>query len=247
MADLVYYGLNNLIHIEDRMATSKEGTTLGSYRIISQAGKGGMATVYKAHQTSMERVVALKVLPEQHSQDPEFTQRFIREARTIAQLEHRNILPVYDFGKSDGVTYMAMRYLDSGTLQDILRLGQLSLYEALDIMRQTCAGLDYAHRKGIVHRDIKPANVMIDDEGTVYLTDFGLAKAFRSSSNLTATGVIMGTPSYMAPEQSIGDEIDGRTDIYAAGIILYEMLAGKVPFESKTPFKDSTIYYTYLK
>ena len=217
------------------MAVNKEGVTLGSYRIISQIGKGGMATVYKAYQPSMDRYVALKVLPQYHSKDPSFTKRFIQEARTIARLEHKNILPVYDFGEEEGVAYMAMRYLDGGTLQDILSLGQLPLTEVVEIMSQICAGLDYAHRRGVVHRDIKPANVMVDDEGGVYLTDFGLAKVLEGSSDLTVSGVVMGTPLYMAPEQSVGDEVDGRADIYAAGVILYEMVTGQPPFQAETP------------
>jgi serine/threonine protein kinase len=217
------------------MANTQEGMTLGAYRIISQIGKGGMATVYKAYQASMDRYVALKVLPQYHSEDPSFTQRFIQEARTIARLEHRNILPVYDFGEEDGVAYMAMRYLDGGTLQDILALGELPLNETIEILRQICAGLDYAHRQGVVHRDVKPANVMIDGEGGVYLTDFGLAKVLEGSSNLTMSGMVMGTPLYMAPEQSVGEGIDGRADIYAAGVILYEMVTGQPPFQAETP------------
>ena len=217
------------------MTGNQEGVTLGAYRIISQIGKGGMATVYKAYQPSMDRYVALKVLPQYHSKDPSFTKRFIQEARTIARLEHKNILPVYDYGEEEGVAYMAMRYLDGGTLQDILSLGQLPLSEVAEIMRQICAGLDYAHRRGVVHRDIKPANVMVDDEGGIYLTDFGLAKVLEGSSDLTVSGVVMGTPLYMAPEQSIGDEVDGRADIYAAGVILYEMVTGQPPFQAETP------------
>lgn len=217
------------------MSEHQEGTILGVYRIISQVGKGGMATVYKAHQISMGRDVALKVLPKIHAQDPNFTERFIQEARTIAQLEHRNILPVYDFGEEDGVTFMAMRYLNSGTLQDILSLGELSFSNAVSLMRQICAGLDYAHRQGVIHRDVKPANVMVDNEGTVYITDFGLAKVLEHSSELTASGTIMGTPFYMAPEQSVGTKVDGRSDIYSAGVILYEMVTGKRPFDAETP------------
>jgi len=217
------------------MAITQEGMTLGAYRIISQIGKGGMATVYKAYQASMDRYVALKVLPQYHSKDPSFTQRFIQEARTIARLEHKNILPVYDYGEEDGVAYMAMRYLDGGTLQDILSLGRLPLNETLEILRQICAGLDYAHRQGVVHRDVKPANVMVDGEGGVYLTDFGLAKVLEGSSDLTVSGVVMGTPLYMAPEQSVGNQVDGRADIYATGVILYEMVTGQPPFQAETP------------
>ncbi len=218
------------------MTDKRIGLTLGSYRIVAQIGQGGMATVYKAYQPSMDRYVALKVIPEYHANNADFVQRFIQEARTIARLEHKNILPVYDFGEQDGITYMAMRYLETGTLQDVLNQGQPSLRESVRIVQQICAALDYAHRQGVVHRDVKPSNVMLDGEGNVYLTDFGLAKVLENSSQITATGAILGTPLYMAPEQSLGQPIDGRADIYAAGVILYEMLTGQPPYQADTPF-----------
>ena len=217
------------------MAQNQEGMTLGSYRVTSQIGKGGMATVYKAYQASMDRFVALKVLPQYHSKDPSFAKRFIQEARIIAQLEHKNILPVYDFGDEEGVSYMAMRYLEGGSLQDILSQGQLSFTDIADIMSQICEGLDYAHRQGIVHRDVKPSNIMVDSEGAIYITDFGFAKILKNSSELTVTGTVMGTPLYMAPEQSVGGEVDARTDIYALGVILFEMATGQPPFQAETP------------
>src|SRR5574341_2611398 len=187
------------------MSTLHEGAALGSYRVIEQVGTGGMATVYKSYQPSMERFVALKVLPSYYAQDPKFVQRFIREARTIAKLEHKNILPVYDFGEENGVTFLAMRYLDGGTLKDVLGLGRLTLSDAVDIMAQVCAALDYAHRQGVIHRDVKPANIMIDSEGAAYLTDFGIAKVLENvTGGLTETGAAVGTPAYMAPEQSLG-------------------------------------------
>src|SRR5574341_430893 len=187
------------------MASRKEGTTLGPYRIIEQVGMGGMATVYKAYQASMDRYVALKILPAHYALDPKFVERFNREARTIAKLEHKNILPVYDFGEENGVTYLAMRYLDGGTLKDVLGLGRLTLSDAVDIMAQVCAALDYAHRQGVIHRDVKPANIMIDSEGAAYLTDFGIAKVLVFVTGaITETGAAVGTPAYMAPEQSLG-------------------------------------------
>lgn len=217
------------------MAQRKEGATLGPYRIIEQVGMGGMATVYKAFQPSMERYIALKVLPAHYARDPKFVQRFVHEARTIAKLEHRNILPVHDFGEENGVTYLAMRYLDSGTLKDVLALGRLTYGDAARILEQTCAALGYAHQQGVVHRDVKPANVLIDNDGGVYLTDFGIAKVLESNLQLTETGAAIGTPAYMAPEQSLGRKVDGRTDIYALGIILYEMLLGRLPYQADTP------------
>lgn len=183
----------------------------------------------------MERYVALKILPEHYARDPEFVRRFNREARTIARLEHKNILPVYDFGEEGGVTYLAMRYLESGTLKDVLEIGRLMLPDAVHILQQVCSALDYAHREGVVHRDVKPSNVMIDDEGEAYLTDFGIAKVLESSEQLTATGGVLGTPAYMAPEQVMGQPVDARADIYALGIILYEMALGRVPYDADTP------------
>ncbi len=211
----------------------QEGVTIGPYRVVEQVGLGGMATVYKAYQPSMERYVALKILPQHYARDASFVQRFIREARTIANLEHRNILPVYDFGEQDGVTYLAMRFLEGGTLKDILQLGRLTLSDASELLSQIAAALDYAHRQGVIHRDVKPANIMVDNEGWAYLTDFGIAKALEGTSDLTQGAI--GTPAYMAPEQSMGQGVDARTDIYALGIILYEMVTGRVPYEADTP------------
>jgi tRNA A-37 threonylcarbamoyl transferase component Bud32 len=215
------------------MASRQEGVTLGPYRIIEQVGLGGMATVYKAYQPSMDRYVALKVLPQHYAKDPEFVERFLREARTIARLEHPNILPVYDFGEENGVTYLAMRYLEGGTLKDVLALGRLSMADAAEILTQIGSALDYAHRQGVAHRDVKPTNIMVDSEGWAYLTDFGIAKVLEGTSELTAGAI--GTPAYMAPEQSLGQAIDARTDIYSLGIILYEIVTGRVPYEAETP------------
>jgi len=212
-----------------------DGKTLGPYRVIAQIGLGGMAKIYKAYQPSMDRIVALKVLPEHYAQDPQFVERFYREARTIAQLEHPNILPVYDFGEQDGITYLVMRFLDGGTLQELMEKQRLSLHQTVDILVQVCAALDYAHRKGVIHRDVKPSNVLIDREGLVYLSDFGIAKVLESASRLTQTGTALGTPAYMSPEQCMGTPIDKRSDIYSLGVLMYEMAVGKVPFKADTP------------
>lgn len=217
------------------MASGWQGATLGPYRVIEQVGLGGMATVHKAYQPSMQRYVALKILPQHFATDPQFVERFIREARTIARLEHKNILPVYDFGEENGVTYLAMRYLEGGTLKDVLGLGRLTLTDAGEIIAQVCAALDYAHRHGVIHRDVKPANIMIDDEGSTYLTDFGIAKVLEGTAGLTESGAAIGTPAYMAPEQSLGTAVDGRADIYALGVILYEMIVGRAPYQADTP------------
>jgi hypothetical protein len=217
------------------MTSRQEGMTLGPYRIVEQVGLGGMATVYKAYQPSMDRYIALKILPAHYARDPKFIERFIREARTIARLEHKHILPVYDFGEEGGITYLAMRYLDGGTLKDVLALSRLTLADAAEIMSQVCSALDYAHRQDVVHRDVKPSNIMIDDEGAAYLTDFGIAKVLESADDLTGTGRLIGTPAYMSPEQVMGQPLDGRSDIYALGIILYEMVTGRVPYRAETP------------
>ncbi|TEU14550.1 MAG: hypothetical protein E3J21_15520 [Anaerolineales bacterium] len=211
------------------------GQTLGPYRIIEQIGIGGMATVYKAYQPSMDRYVAIKVLPAVFSRDPAFLKRFKREAEVVAKLEHKHILPVHDYDEQEGLTYLVMRYVEAGTLKDRLAAGQLDLPAIYRIMAQVGAALDYAHRLGVIHRDVKPSNVLIDSQGDAYLTDFGLARIMESSEQLTATGVGVGTPAYMAPEQGQGLKIDHRSDVYSLGVMLYEMVTGQVPYQAETP------------
>jgi eukaryotic-like serine/threonine-protein kinase len=213
------------------------GQMLGPYRIISQIGQGGMATVYKAYQPSMDRNVAVKVLPGQLAQSPEFTQRFQQEARIIARLEHAHILPVFDYGESDGTAYFVMRYLEAGTLKDKMETGRpLPLQEIDRLFTQLADALSYAHSLGVVHRDLKPANALIDSRGNLFLTDFGIAKILESASpRLTQTDAIMGTPAYISPEQAQAQKVDQRSDIYSLGIILYEMVTGRVPYTADTP------------
>jgi ligand-binding sensor domain-containing protein len=212
------------------------GQSLGPYRIIEQIGVGGMATVYKAYQASMDRYVAVKVLPRQFAESPSFMGRFEQEARTIANLEHPHILPVHDYGEQKGITYLVMRFVGAGTLKDLMAgQGPLSLDEALRIMEQVGGALGYAHSQGVIHRDIKPSNVLVDPRGDCFLTDFGIARLVEGTTEFTATGRIVGTPAYMAPEQGMGEKADARSDIYALGIILYEIVTGKVPYEAETP------------
>ncbi|HEU0296738.1 MAG TPA: serine/threonine-protein kinase [Anaerolineales bacterium] len=213
------------------------GQMLGPYRIISQIGQGGMATVYKAYQPSMDRNVAVKVLPGQLAQSAEFTQRFQQEARIIARLEHAHILPVFDYGESEGIAYFVMRFLDAGTLKDKMETGRpLSLSEIDRLFTQLADALSYAHSQGVVHRDLKPANALIDSRGNLFLTDFGIAKILESASpRLTQTDAIMGTPAYISPEQAQAQKVDQRSDIYSLGIILYEMVTGRVPYTADTP------------
>jgi ligand-binding sensor domain-containing protein/tRNA A-37 threonylcarbamoyl transferase component Bud32 len=211
------------------------GMMLGAYRIIAQIGQGGMATVYKAYHAAMDRYVAIKVLPYQPVRSEEALARFQQEARTIAKLEHPHILPVYDYGQHEGITYFVMRLLDAGDLKTRIKAGALSLNEVDRLFTQITDALGYAHEHGVVHRDIKPSNVMIDSRGDAFLTDFGIAKLIESNIQLTASGSITGTPAYMSPEQAQGEKLDQRSDIYALGIVLYEMILGRVPFEAETP------------
>lgn len=217
------------------MKTIVPGQEIGPYRIIEQAGKGGMATVYKAYHAAMDRHVAIKILPFEFSGDPEFLQRFRREVITIARLEHPHILPVYDSGDFQGAPYLVMRYLDAGTLRDRIRQKRLSLPEIDHIVSQLSDALAYAHNLGVIHRDLKPTNIMLTERNDVLLTDFGIAKVLGAGTQITATGAITGTPAYMSPEQGDGSQIDQRSDIYSLGVVLYEMITGRVPFEAETP------------
>jgi ligand-binding sensor domain-containing protein/tRNA A-37 threonylcarbamoyl transferase component Bud32 len=211
------------------------GQMLGQYQIVEQIGMGGMATVYKAYQANMDRYVAIKVLPRQLAEDPQFTGRFEQEARTIAKLENKHILPVYDYGQHNGHTYLVMRYIGTGTLKNLTGQGALPLPDAVQYFTQIADALQYAHDHGVIHRDIKTSNVLIGDGKTCYLTDFGIAKLAASSAHFTGTGGVIGTPAYMSPEQCHGLPVDARSDIYSLGIVLYEMLTGVVPFEAETP------------
>lgn len=211
------------------------GKSLGSYRILEQIGVGGMATIYKAYQPGMDRYVAIKVLPHYLAGDKQFVHRFQREARAIAKLEHPHILPVFDYGEHEGTTYIAMRYVEAGTLKEHMAQGRMSLPEISHVIGQIGSALDYAHRQGIIHRDVKPGNILIDNQGNTYLTDFGLARIMESSQQFTASGVSVGTPAYMSPEQGKGIKVDHRSDIYSLGVMLYEMVTQQVPFEAETP------------
>jgi serine/threonine-protein kinase len=210
------------------------GQNLGQYRLIETVGVGGMATVYKAYQPGLDRYVAIKVLPPQHALVRGFQERFIREARAIAQLSHPNILPIYDVGIEEDISYFVMKYVPGQTLRDLMGR-PMSLERVIHFMGQICGALDHAHGRGILHRDIKPANMLLDENDWLLLADFGLAKIMEGGEALTATGQGMGTPNYVSPEQVEGETIDHRTDIYSLGIILYEMLTGQVPYHGETP------------
>ncbi len=210
------------------------GSTLGHYQILEQIGLGGMATVYKAYQPGMNRLVALKVLPEHYARDPRFVKRFELEAQVVAKLEHRNIVPIYDYGVHENTAYLTMRYLQAGTVKDILARGALPLADAAHLLNDIAAALDYAHSQGIIHRDVKPANVLVDKQGNAYLTDFGIAKVLEGTQELTGSGML-GTPAYMAPEQTLGKPVTPQSDLYALGVMLYEMVTDRPPYEADTP------------
>jgi serine/threonine protein kinase/formylglycine-generating enzyme required for sulfatase activity len=210
------------------------GTQLGQYRLTESIRRGGMATVYKGYQASLDRYVAIKVLF--FNRDPNFAARFKREARAIAQLQHPNILPIYDYGEQDGMLYLALQYVENGaTLTDLMG-APMAPVTALRLTSQLLNALDYAHQRSVIHRDIKPANVLMPSPRWPMLADFGIAMLLNDTSQrLTVPGLIVGTAAYMAPEQAEGRPVDARTDLYATGVVLYEMVTGRVPFEADTP------------
>ena len=209
---------------------------IGHYRIVAELGRGGMGIVYKAHEESLNRFVAIKVLGEHLTEDPDQVERFLREARSAASLNHPNIVQIYAVSEDDGRHFFAMEYVSGSSLQQILRSsGPLDPIQVARIALQTASGLRAAHEQGIIHRDIKPANLLIDDRGLVKIADFGLALVTSGVSRLTATGMFMGTPGYLSPEQCLDQDPDHRTDIYSLGVTLYEALSGKVPFTADSP------------
>jgi serine/threonine protein kinase/ABC-type xylose transport system substrate-binding protein len=218
---------------------------MGGFVIQERIGRGGMATVYRAYQPSVNRSVALKVitLDPTQSEREEFRRRFAQEAKVIAALEHIHILPIYDYGIVDNeFAYIAMRLLKGGSLADLLQGQPMPTERMAEIFTQVARGLAFAHTRNVLHRDLKPSNIMLDDAGNAYLTDFGLAKSMDSSMDLTRTGHIVGTPVYMSPEQLRGETLDGRSDIYSMGVILYHMLVGKPPFDASDTNMVSVIY-----
>ncbi|MGH2993764.1 MAG: protein kinase domain-containing protein [Solirubrobacterales bacterium] len=211
------------------------GTVLsGRYRLESKLGSGGMSTVYLATDETLERRVAVKILHAEISDQPDQIERFRREARAVAQLSHPNVVAVIDAGQDAGHPYIVFEYIDGETLkQRIDRLGQLPLDESAAYAIEVGRGLAAAHSRNMVHRDVKPQNVLIDPEGRAKVTDFGIARSLETKG-LTATGRVLGTTDYVAPEQAMGQEIDARSDVYSLGVLLYEMLTGDVPFHAET-------------
>jgi YVTN family beta-propeller protein len=218
---------------EDQLAVSQPriGSELLGYRIEAPIGRGGMGAVYRARHLALDRSVALKLLPADRAEDELFRERFLRESKLAASIEHPNIVPIYDAGEVDGSLYIAMRYVEGTDLKALLRReGAIEPARALALVSQLAEALEAAHERGLVHRDVKPSNALLDAGGRLYLTDFGLTKSVSDRSALTATGQIIGTVDYVAPEQIEGKPVDRRADVYSLGCVLYECLTGEVPF-----------------
>jgi serine/threonine-protein kinase len=210
--------------------------SIGRYEVVEELGQGGMSLVYKAFDPVFQREVAVKVLTVELLQAPTFRDRFKREALIIARLEHAAIVPIYDVGEQEGQPFMVMRLMEGGSLSSKLKRGPLSLGQVIHIFNRLAPAIDKAHKQGVIHRDIKPDNILFDTEDNAYLSDFGIVKLSEETTHLTRTGGIIGTPTYMSPEQARGDaNIGSRSDIYALGAVLYEMLTGQMPYKADTP------------
>ncbi|MBI2383156.1 MAG: serine/threonine protein kinase, partial [Gammaproteobacteria bacterium] len=210
------------------------GTNLGHYQILRSLGAGGMADVYEAQDTRLGRRVALKILPPELGRNPQLVARFEKEVRAAALLNHRNIVTVFEVGEQDGNHYYAMRLLTGGDLRARINRGIKPL-EALAILRELSDAFAHAHARGFVHRDVKPENIVFDEQGFPVLTDFGIAKALDADTKMTGTGVAIGTPRYISPEQARGRPVDARADLYSLGAVLYEMLTGSPPYDADEP------------
>ena len=223
------------------------GKTLSHYKVLEKIGQGGMGEVYRAEDTNLSREVAIKVLPEQFTQDPQRLARFEREAKLLASLNHPNIAAIYGLEEADGVRFLALELVEGETLAELVAKGPVPVEEALEVCRQIAEGVEAAHEKGVIHRDLKPANVKVTPEGKVKILDFGLAKAFEAETpaadisqsptlteEMTRAGVILGTAAYMSPEQTKGKPVDKKADVFAFGAVLYELLTGKRAFDGET-------------
>lgn len=216
--------------------SSLVGKSLGQFRVVERIGAGGMATVFKAYQPTLDRYVAIKVLPPHHARDQIFVKRFVQEARSVAKLTHPNIVQIHDFSsvEESNLTYIVMEYVDGGTLKEQLKRA-LPVPEAAGYIIQAAEGLDCAHRHGIIHRDVKPANMLLRKAGHLLLSDFGIAKILEGATNLTRVGTGIGTPQYMSPEQGTGQAVNRQSDIYSLGIVFFHTLTGRVPYTADSP------------
>ena len=213
------------------------------YRILRPLGEGGMASVFLATQESLDREVALKVMAPALAANSEFTERFLKEGRITAKLSHPNLVTVFDIGSHGSVYYLAAEYIPGGTLREKIDAG-LTVAETLDIVCDVARGLHFAHQKGFVHRDVKPGNILFKLDGTAVLADFGIAKAMDAKSSATMAGASIGTPDYMSPEQARAESVDGRSDLYSMGAMLYEMLTGEAPYQASDPFTVALMHVT---
>ncbi|UCE21405.1 MAG: serine/threonine protein kinase, partial [Candidatus Aminicenantes bacterium] len=218
------------------------GKTISHYKILEKIGEGGMGVVYKAEDTKLKRIIALKFLPRELTRDQEARDRFMKEAQAAAALDHPHICTVHEIDEVDGNTFIAMAYIEGQSLKEKIEAGPLKINEAVEVALQVAEGLKEAHDKGITHRDIKPANIMLTEKGQAKIMDFGLAK-LEWGADLTKTATILGTIAYMSPEQARGERVDLRTDIWSLGCVLYEMLSGHRPFTSE---QDQATIYSIL-
>jgi serine/threonine protein kinase len=210
-------------------------TVAKRYELEELVGRGGMSSVYRAHDSLLERYVALKVLHEQYSKDEDFVERFKREARSVAQLQHPNIVTVIDRGEQDGRQYIVFEYVEGENLKElVVRRGRLEVREALEIAIEVARALGFAHEHGLVHRDVKPQNVLLNGDGRAKVTDFGIARSLDVEQGVTQTGTVLGTSNYIAPEQASGKHVDQHSDVYSLGVVLYEMLTGELPFPGES-------------
>ena len=216
----------------------------GKYKVERMLGKGGMGAVFLAHDLTLEREVAIKVLPPDISMDEHIVKRFQQEAKTAAKLDHTNIIPIYRVESEGGLNYFVMKYIAGTSLEDVLDQKQpLTIDYIQRVLWEAACALGHAHQRGVVHRDVKPANIMFDHDGRVMLTDFGISKALQAASGFTGTGMIIGTPHYMAPEQAKGSTVDGRADQYSLGVVAYRMLTAELPY---TGDSVHTILYKHI-